>query len=330
MEQYRQFFYCKRAEYLYSKLSPELRTDVRVLPNEEWVVKAIAYVLSHTVNPASKGVKRDTDIEEVNKPNSAKRWSCDESPLKSTYLRFALRYYQRAAEMDPYDNEASCGYAMVRQSLDPKDTWPIVLLGNTPAAHFARGNRLEATNHFVEALDEYETAIGQERDNVDALNNFAYTVYLWHIAASFQSGLNKFPDPGLYAEARANAAMATRLTANAGARIDHRIMLSTAGELELASGNPKNAVSLLEDSLKEDTGNPTGIMHPFFDEIRWDSAQAYTCAGAIPEAKKKLLAIREEEGGREDQRFVGPPDAGFIDENLKVLKQNCEYFKAQR
>jgi hypothetical protein len=92
-------------------------------------------------------------------------------------------------------------------------------------------------------------------------------------------------------------------------------MLSTLGELELASGNPRNAVRLLQDSLKEDAGNPIGINHPFFDEIRWDLAQAYTCTGEIKKAKGQLLGVYDEETGREDQRFVGFPDDGFIDKN---------------
>ncbi len=187
--------------------------------------------------------------------------------------------------MDPYDNEASCGYAMARRGLDPDDKVPIDLLKDTPAARFALGSRLEQEGKFGEALIEYKAAIGEDSDNVSAMNNFAYTVYRWHVEALLHPGSKKLPGSEYIDDARDSAAKATRLTANAGARIDHRIMLSTAGELELASGNPMYAVSLLDDSLKEDAMNPTGINHPFFDEIRWDSAQAYTCAGKIPEAK---------------------------------------------
>ena len=322
MHRYRQFFYCKRAEYLYSKLSSALRADVRVRPNEKRVVNAIGYILSHSLDDELAGGPART----------RKRWICDEPVLRSGYLKFAVRYYSKAIALDPDDSDASCGMAMARVSLDKDDMEPLETLDHSAAAHYTRGLILAHGGNFKEALENYAAAITEGPSYIDALNNFAYTLYLWHLEASLNPKSSTFPDAEMYARAREYAATAGRLTEKGGDQIRHRIIESTVGEVELACGDAENAVKVLKHTLEQDPQNPTGIEHPFFDEIRWDLAQAYVCRmpSSAADAERELELILEAEKSRLDQRFLGPPDDGFLKRNLKVLSDNCAFFSEQK
>lgn len=341
-QQYRQFFYCKRAEYLYSKLSSSLRADVRVRPNELWATKAIGFVLSHS----------PVDTQVSAKPPSSDEWRCGDTLPKSIFLKFAAKYYEKVKSLDPNDTEAACGFAMVMVSYDEQQNAALNGLKQLAAAHSARANvlfgqadrtfynvisapkaptkddRAILCKRYRDALEEYAAAIREEPQNAAVLNSYAYQVYLWHLRAARHPDVLPFPPAEDYASARDHAAQAERLTAEEGSRIEHRQIESTVGEVFLASGEPEKAIEPLKESLKPDAENPTGIEHPYFDEIRWDLAQAYMCASPRfqPDAEKQLRFILDEEKGREDQRFVGPPDDKFIQRNLNALSHNCKLF----
>jgi tetratricopeptide (TPR) repeat protein len=341
MEQYRQFFYCKRAEYLYSKLSSSLRAEVRVRPNEEWVVKANGYILAHSLDKV-EGYHAAVLPQDV--------WTCDDPLIHSYYLRFAVNYYRKAAALDPNDFEVSCGYAMTRASENPDDTAPLDELAHSGAAHVARAGALagEADSLYQKdvyngkvcdrdpalrtkidsVFNEFDSALRYDPINADVLNNYAYQVYEWHLEAARHPALLEYPPPGAYALALQNAAAASRLTESGGTRIEHRVIESTIGELDLASGDPADAAKLLEQSLQQATQDHSGIEHAHFDEIRWDLAQAWACLGPDSQAKARdqLGRIFDEEKSREDQRFVGVPDDTFVDRNLQVLEANCAIF----
>lgn len=341
MQQYRQFFYCKRAEYLYSKLSSSLRAEVRVRPNEEWVVKANAYILAHSLDT-------DKDYEPVTYAKEV--WTCDDPLIHSYYLRFAVSYYRKAAALDPNDFEVSCGYAMTRATADSKDTGPLDLLSHTGPAHSSRAAALaaEAESAYQDdvaaakicdpdqdlrdkinsVFTEYDLALQYDPVDASILNNFAYQVYKWHLDAGRHPQLLGFPPPNAYRAALDDAKAATRLTETAGTRIEHRVIESTIGELDLATGDPDGAAKVLEHSLQQATQDRSGIEHAYYDEIRWDLAQAYVCQSPATESKARTLLghIFDEEKSREDQRFVGMPDETFVDRNLQVLQANCAMF----
>lgn len=342
IEQYRQFFYCKRAEYLYSKLSPALRAESRVRPNEEWVVTADGMILAHSLDNLGYEATIPKEI-----------WRCDDPLIPSSYLKFAARFYNDALTLDPNDAEAACGLAMVRASAWKADTRPLQALAHSATAHWVRASALagkaddlyrnltgdEVCQHndklqakYDAALSDYLQAITLDPSNPDLLNEFAYQIYEWHLESARHPQLLAYPTAQQYADALAESAKASRLTATGGARIEHRLVESTVGELDLAMGDPSSAATVLRASLQSGDSDQSGIEHPQYDEIRWDLAQAYACMG--PEWKDQagrwLSKILEAEKGREDQRFVGPPDDGFVERNLYVLQENCRYFtKAQ-
>jgi tetratricopeptide (TPR) repeat protein len=340
MEQYRQFFYCKRAEYLYSKLSSSARAETRVRPNEEWVVAADGYILAHSLDE-EEGYQAATIPDKV--------WICDEPLIRSAYLKFAVRYYREAIALDPNDSEAVCFLAMAQASAG--DTARLRELQHSAAARFARAakladnaesaywqdirdGRLCAHDDALKAkydgvLREYEKAIELDQSNPDVLNNSAYQVYEWHLKAARHPQLLDYPSEEQYDDAMAEAARATRLTETVGSRIDHRVFQSTVGELDLAMGDPAAAAKVLNASLKVEGSDRSGIEHPRWDEIRWDLAQAYACMGpgSADDARHELSTISGEEEKREDQLFIGPPDEEFVNRNLDELQANCAIFK---
>ena len=341
MQQYRQFFYCRRADYLYSRLSSSLRAEVRVRPNQEWVVKANAYILAHSLDG-------DKDYLPVTYPKEV--WTCDDPLVHSYYLRFAVSYYRKAAALDPNDFEVSCGYAMTRATANLKDTGPLDFLSHTGPAHSSRASALAAEAESVYQQDvasgkicdpdqdlhdkidsvftEYNLALQYDPVDAGILNNFAYQVYEWHLDAGRHPRLLGFPPPNAYRAALDDAKAATRLTETAGTRIEHRVIESTIGELDLATGDPGGAAKVLEQSLQQATQDRSGIEHAYYDEIRWDLAQAYACQTPAAQGKARDLLDRifDEEKSREDQRFVGMPDESFVDRNLQVLEANCAIF----
>ena len=341
MEQYRQFFYCKRAEYLYSKLSSSLRAEVRVRPNEQWVVRANGYILAHSLD-------RVSDYQAAEMPKGL--WACDEPLIRSNYLKFAATYYRRAIALDPDDAEALCGYAMSRVSANPDDTAPLEEMAHTAAAHLTRGATFASdadalyqqdvagskackpdeklNDKYYAIFREYGIALDYDPSNADALNNFAYQVYKWHLQAARHPQLLEYPPPKAYEIGKKYAAAASRLTEAGGTRIEHRVIESTTGELDLATGDAEGAVRVLEESLQSAAREHTGIEHASYDEIRWDLAQAYACVGpgTADKAREQLTRIFDEEKSREDQRFVGAADDTFVDRNFQVLQANCRIF----
>jgi tetratricopeptide (TPR) repeat protein len=231
-------------------------------------------------------------------------------------------------ELGPNDLEPRCGVAMARLAIEG-DSGLLKTLYRESAPHRSLGDVYLSNQDYEKAAREYAQAIGIDRGDTDALNGYAYTIYRWHLDASM-GHVKSFPTVLMYQDASDHAATTVRLTENQRTRIDHQIMQSTLGEMDLACGDPKHAAGVLR-AILDGGAKTSGIEHPRFDEIRWDLAQADVCLEPFGDPEKKdaeqrLGVLISEERDREDQRFVGPPDDGFVDRNLDNLKKNCVYF----
>ena len=337
--QYVAFFYCKRAEYLYSKLSPALRADARAKDGEVWVLYALGTILD-----------QNTDFEgSANSDKSPspqqEQWRCriDSyrllkdgkmealTPELSIYVQAARKYYRQALKLLPEDPYILCSYATMSLTIDKRE---MQRLYSNDKAHFAlaeafsdkadelshpdegKPNFASAAAFYRRALEEYRRAIKLAPTNVDALNNFAYISWRWRLMAVGQDR-SAGPSASILHRAEEYARRATQLTELGSSRTLHATTQSTLGEVLLAQSRPNEAIEVLEEVFHPKGGpQPAATSHALFDEMRWDLAEAYICAthndsGARPELPAKAVPlfdqIRNNEVSRE-KRFLNMPN----------------------
>jgi tetratricopeptide (TPR) repeat protein len=347
--QYVEFFYCKRAEYLYSKLSPALRADPRTKDGEALVLYLLGKILDqNTVQEAENYTASYADISDLPQP---KDWRCSSksyepqgdgkiyprTPLLSTYLQAAGKYYRQALTILPEDPEILCGSATASLPVDKGQE--MLRLYSNDQAHFSlaegfaqagdeqvfdtdegRSKFDGAAMFYRRALDEYEQAIEIAPHNVDALNEFAYVSWRWRLVSVGKDG-SVGPTASILHQAEEYARRATRLTEFGTARTLHAEIQSTLGEILLAQSRPYEAIEVLHEIVYSNGNNqpePRSISHAVFDEIRWDLAEAYLCAAyGHPDPTPEMLTdaanavplfdtIRENETYRE-RRFLTMP-----------------------
>lgn len=327
------FFYCRRAEYLYTQLPSAVRADPEVKDKEIGVLAHLGFILSNSGNQESVPIRHV--MERVNakeEGNEAEvKWLCNPDAMVqpfSSYNHTAERYYRLALERSSgsssWDDFIRCEYANLR--LLEWDPGPMIELNEDDRAHGALAYKLigraedsnkptNADDLYGEALSEFNSAIKLVPHNASLLNSYAYNVWKWHWAR-IRHACNRGPDAKTLDTATDYADTAVRLTEKKGLRTDHDIYQSTLGELQLAS----QKVGLALDTLEKIRGLS---QHAMFDEIRWDLAQASVCAGSKKDeqAKEALNTIKENERRREDRRFFG-------EDSIEQLKQNCQYFGA--
>jgi tetratricopeptide (TPR) repeat protein len=323
---YSAFFYCKRAESLYARLSPSLRTDSEVRTGEATVF----YRLGNTLERAGR---RETVSPEAGKKDVVSRWDhvwakktawhcstdtfADEDIAEdgtvmqwrlpsSLFGRESLRYYRYGRALLPEDPVIGC--AVASQSLsanhDPKPMQDLEMNADAHSslAHdisdaAARANGKTAIKLYRLALNEYKRATDLEPMNVVALNNYAYTFWQWKQKSPLRQG----PDKDVPGRAEEFASRAVRLIDAAGntSKIREAEVQSTLGEVLIGEGNSQKGLEALQTAYSEVKRSG----HSYFNEIRLDLVKAYGCKN-IPPVRELLKAILDAEGTREDQPYT--------------------------
>jgi len=194
--------------------------------------------------------------------------------------------------------------------LDGDDRVHLVLADRLAEGAQTAANAADKTGFYSEALDEYSAAIKLSPSNVDALNNYAYTVWEWYLS-SIQGGIER-PDRNVLEQAERYASRASQLTKDRVPRATHAMTQSTLGEVQLARGETGAAINTLQAIFNAQGSTPYAGSHAIFDEIRWDLTEAYVCAKPRvpgskdelpPKARELWNKIAEHEADREHQRF---------------------------
>lgn len=144
------------------------------------------------------------------------------------------------------------------------------------------------------ARSNYQQAIALDPVNLDALNNYAYLFWTQKLLLSF-AGPGEEEQTGELAEKYARRALELCH--------DHKsqncaIQFNTLGEVLLGRHKIRDAMAALKEALK--------VMGPTSNqELRWDLALAYLCAGNSSGARQEIKAISLSEATREVKPFSG-------------------------
>lgn len=326
---YLAYYHCKRALQVYAALPDVVRNSPEGRTAEGSVWNTTGVILSRsgqtTFRENRDGGWQCSDTSIVAEDLKANRRPTIFELHRSPYTKDALRYYEHATRLLPDDGIVRCNAASTAFVRD--DRQPMKELAATSSAHFALADTLSRRiqgqepdpAQYILALQEFETAFTLDPQNLMARNNYSYTVWQWHRASMLKSALR--PPRHIVRAADEQAREAARLAAGKGRRLDLVYMQSTLGEVLIMQGRSHEAYGQLEAAVKR------APMHPAFDEIRWDLALAYLCAGAIDrqsgrehahvqwfeeEASKLLEGIRTREANRETRTYTG---TGLLDVN---------------
>lgn len=330
------FFYCRRAEYLYSRLPSALRSDTGIKEKEATVLYNLGFILQDTKK--RRDAKQETAISYGNSRVRLK-WLCDPNAdlAFSTYDHAAERYYGLAHDMRPDNSKVLCRYAEVK--LAQGDANSMNDLATNEKAHLTLAQHFidqvkysqyprRTSELYARALTELITAIDLAPYDPEALNSFAYGAWEWYWAWIRGESANR-PSFAVLEFAATQARETKRLTEDKGSRASHGMYQSSLGESLLATGKFDEAVDELNEIFHpEGRTKPDVGEEAVFDEIRWDLAQAYMCATAEKgtdeerqaQAKTRLDKIGGHEDRREDQRFSG-------ELAVDTLKENCRQFR---
>lgn len=342
---YAAFFYCRRAEYLYSQLPPKLRAE-----SEVRIARASALIYIGQILDSGTGAE-DLESKTDDTAQTNTKWSCaldDKSPGKKLrwlvrqrgpYLEYAMAYYRQAIAVRPEDWQARCYLAIDALATANNDSEREVAdhkmngMRQDDRIHIDLGNKLsdfvnttelsdaEAADYYRSALKEYDSARELVPTNIYVLNNYADTVWQWRLR--LPAGPPLGPDAGAVKQGEEFIYRAASLVQTSNSRDLKATVQSTLGEVLLAMGRPLDAIEVLE--------NPLPPAHAFFDDVRWGLAQAYLCSAAsskdpkanqessdlIGKAAVLLNQIREHELNREDQPYTN--EEGALDVNRPPL-----------
>lgn len=334
---YLALFYCKRAENVYARLAPLLRADPQVRAVEASVLHYLGYVLESS-GPTSE--MRHAPSE----PNwYCSEATINNGGIRgSLYADKALEYFQSALVLFPKNPDIRCAIANTR--LSQGYSGPMQDLGKDASAHAALAQRLSyraeesvktgrvlanlceamarlksplkpkqlaegdkhacereyeaAGDYYRQALREYEQAIALAPADSDALNNYAYTFWQWMFNLP-TLGPPLGPDRLVAKNAEEYARRAVSLDTGRVSAAQLAMEQSTLGEVLIANGKYGQAIEKLSDATKSVPSDSA-----FFNEIRWDLAQAYLCTRNRSKASSILETIKTIEETREERPFT--------------------------
>jgi tetratricopeptide (TPR) repeat protein len=243
---------------------------------------------------------------------------------RNRFAAAALPYYDRAAGLLPDDAEVACKAATMAYTIG--DRRRMENLSKMANVHYylaetykndAIKSKMNATLYFHLALAEYEHAIDLEPNFVNALNNYGYTFWQWRLKRP-----EKFSDgPGAIIALKAEK-YARKAVSIAQDRTTLVMAKSTLGEVLLAQARTEEALEVFKEAFGVATPQPEAAgdatQHPFYDEMRWEYAQACLWesrnikkangpaedrAHLMKEAVERLKNIRNNDGSREDKLF---------------------------
>jgi tetratricopeptide (TPR) repeat protein len=266
------YFYCKRADKIYSSLA-DMRTD----PDLRAGAARVAFLLGDTLERRQRGGLR----------GSWPQWRCMVWPSLrfGPYNAAVLRHYDRAIALFPDDASIRCHAALTAYGLG--DTTRLRALEqdsdsrlNLAEQHLADAwwaSGRWATAAYRNAQREYSAAIERNPNSIDALNGYAYTFWLWRYARLQEvEGVDE-PEADVGERARAHAERAVQLVEGKRAKREEIFIRSTLGEVLLGLGHFEKARDVLQRALEHASVKDMVKDHAYYNEVRWDLAQAHMC-----------------------------------------------------
>jgi tetratricopeptide (TPR) repeat protein len=299
---YLAYFYGRRAERLLSGMPQAQRATQAVREREAQAQVILGHMLMRW-----PGSSQPVPVTEW-------QWQCSmpavqEGALpRSPFTSAASRYYDRATKLLPDNPDYACRAATAAYVLG--DEKRMAGLDRTASAHlYLAQSSLDAARerrtvyYYILALREFEKAIELEPGSVEALNEYAYTFWRWRV-----NGPDKKPPVGpdfeIAMKAERYARRAVEITRGKLDPVKEAQVRSTLGEVLLGQARTEEAAEVLREALQ------LAPDHPFFDEMRWDMAQAclleHTSKGStrlFREAIEQMKTIRGHDETREDKLF---------------------------
>ena len=305
---YLAYFYCFKSHTLLERLPKDQQSQDKIRQADASALNNLGVIIMNMGNSRSM---------------ETQKWFClgrDFGVLNyhPPYIAAALKYYERALDLQPQESVIRCNEAIAGMLKDPKDKrmWE---LENNAQAHYVLGSkyldqaRREAKGatspspYYKKALQEFKQAIDLNPSLHEALNAFAHTYWVFRLRWPDES-LDTLGIDHLSNLAESYADKALRL---ADMQQDSYLKVmygSTKAEVLIAKGDFTGARDLLH-SLNV----PKSYV---LDEVRWDYAQAILCLveegeqvaddeAMEREARIVLKNIREHEDMLETRIFSG-------------------------
>jgi tetratricopeptide (TPR) repeat protein len=333
---YAALFYCKRAEYLYSKLPDLLRNDAPVRDARASALSQIGEILDSTPfapmpDPPQRGLLQPSD------------WSCDIDTKDASWLiraagpytSFARSYYKQAMTIQPGNWTARCYFAidsLALGNLEPMreleadnfmhrrvgDSW-WTLAGKTDGKEKQDANTTIAANsYYSRALKEFKRAVDLSPFDARSKNDYAYTVWQWRVRHHMWSEPSPLKDvdvKDMDLQAEEYARQAVSLSQNRDITTQ-MIMQSTLQELLLDRALMTG--SKMQEPPKVIKDIPD---HAYFDELRWDLAQVDLCLNSNDGARSEGVQLLKQIATNEKAREVRPyTDAKLLDPQCYLLQ----------
>ena len=292
------YFYCKRADKIYSSLA-DMRTDRDLRAGAARVV----YLLGLTLE-----VRHKVDPQAQNPP-----WSCMTGyiPPRGPYSHAALRHYDRAVGLAPEDAYIRCQAALTASADGDATRLRALAADSTARLGLADQYVASGRNRYRDAIAEYAAAIERNPNSVDALNGYAYTFWMWHYASLRDAAGDSAPDPEVGERAHEYAVRALQLVEGKRPKMTEIVIRSTLGEVLLARGRFEEAYAVLLRALDDDA---VVRGHAVYNEVRWDLAQACLCV-----ARDRARSGRDMSSNQMEARATR-----LLDE-IRTIEDNEEY-----
>jgi hypothetical protein len=342
------YFYCQRAEALYSQLSPSLRTDLRVKQAEAAVLNTLGVAVMRLRLPQAS-MPQQTSLPEV--AHSCLAAELNDGAVAPRPSRTALHYFEQALSLQPDDPNIRCNLAGAdfisgnrerAQALDA-DAGTLRSLAEayrilakkyffqslasddlTEAAdqkdieeryrEAAEAQRASALTYYRMALEGYQRVLDHDPLDRQALLGYAYTIWQWRFEQLHMIPIEG-PSP---AEAHNGVSYARR----AAELADAGTSVSDKGLAHARFGAVLLGQLQLDYAIRELKIARPLIPHtdPAYDENNWMLAQAYLCQRDNEDQVSTLLdEIDKNERGRDSRPFT---ESRFLDTKLPGRDSN--------
>jgi len=209
------YFYCQRSELAYAEIPAALRSDQRVKQAEAAVLntlgtaivqlRATSNALPSLYPTARAAVERPTAPVGTQACMLAGQHGVDASDLPSSYaLAAALRYFDQALALQPNNPIIRCNAASVAAALGIQERIRALKADSDANLRLAQEYRLLAkkylysdpTSYYNVALDMYGKAMTGDTPDIEALDGYAYTFWVWRLdQVRYDLKLLTAPDP---------------------------------------------------------------------------------------------------------------------------------------
>jgi tetratricopeptide (TPR) repeat protein len=311
------FFYCYKAHSLYERLPQELRAAAAVRQANAYALNLMGVFISH-LDPRTHRRNIATDdwfCMPIDKND--KFWD-----FHPTYARASLGYYDKALNLleDPV---IRCNAAI--SAWLTGNNQPMEILKKSSNAHFWLAYQFQEIKDYRSALMEYQKAIDLDPLNRDALNNFAYTYWLYRLSEP-KEDLENLGFVGV-AQVEEYVHRAIRLAKAEQDYFSEVVYTSTLVEVLNSKGRYQEAIDAILPLISTENVTSQSSMsekifafetlipdHWIFNEVRWDLAQSLLCLPSSAETIKTNASVEELNNL-----------AGVLFETIRQIEQHHDY-----